>query len=43
MPLAVYLLLESDAEAAYVLSLLLLIISVVVLVLLRGRYLGGEG
>lgn len=43
MPLAVYLLLESDAEAAYVLSLLLLVISVAVLVLLRGRYLGGGG
>ncbi|MGI8875538.1 MAG: molybdate ABC transporter permease subunit [Egibacteraceae bacterium] len=39
MPLAVYLLLESDAQAAYVLSLLLLAISVAVLVLLRGRYL----
>jgi molybdate transport system permease protein len=39
MPLAVYLLLESDAEAAYVLSLLLLVVSVAVLVLLRGRYL----
>ncbi len=39
MPLAVYLLLESDPAAAYVLSLLLLVISVVVLVLLRGRYL----
>lgn len=43
MPLAVYLLLESDAEAAYVLSLLLLVISVAVLVLLRGRFLGGGG
>ena len=41
MPLAVYLLLESDPEAAYLLSLLLLLLSVVVLVALRGRYLGG--
>ncbi|WP_370324762.1 molybdate ABC transporter permease subunit [Euzebya sp.] len=40
MPLGVYLLLESDPEAAYVLSLLLLAISVAVLVVLRGRYLG---
>jgi molybdate transport system permease protein len=40
MPLAVYLLLESDPEAAYALSLLLLVISVIVLVALRGRYLG---
>jgi molybdate transport system permease protein len=42
MPLAVYLLLESDAEAAYALSLLLLVISVAVLVALRGRYLGAR-
>ena len=41
MPLAVYLLLESDPAAAYALSLLLLAISVAVLVGLRGRYLGG--
>ncbi len=41
MPLAVYLLLESDPAAAYALSLLLLAISVGVLVGLRGRYLGG--
>ena len=39
MPLAVYLLLESDPPAAYALSLVLLAISVVVLVALRGRYL----
>ncbi|HUG83200.1 MAG TPA: ABC transporter permease, partial [Euzebya sp.] len=43
LPLAVYLLLESDAAAAYAVSLLLLVISVAVLVLLRGRYLGGGG
>jgi molybdate transport system permease protein len=41
MPLAVYLLLEQDAEAATLLSLLLLLVSVAVLVALRGRYLGG--
>lgn len=41
MPLAVYLLLETDPAAAYALSLLLLVISVAVLVGLRGRYLGG--
>lgn len=41
MPLAVYLLLESDPAAAYAVSLLLLAISVGVLVGLRGRYLGG--
>jgi molybdate transport system permease protein len=43
MPLGVYLLLETDPEAAYLLSLLLLLISVAVLVVLRGRYLGGTG
>lgn len=39
MPLAVYLLLEQDPPAAYVLSLVLLLISVAVLVALRGRFL----
>ncbi|MPZ88595.1 MAG: molybdate ABC transporter permease subunit [Nitriliruptorales bacterium] len=39
MPLAVYLLLETDSEAAILLSLLLLAVSVVVLVALRGRLL----
>ncbi len=41
MPLAVYLTLESDPEAAIVLALLLLLVSVVVLVALRGRWVGG--
>jgi molybdate transport system permease protein len=40
MPLAVYLLLETNQEASYVLSLLLLLISLVVLVGLRHRWLG---
>ncbi|HEY6875125.1 MAG TPA: ABC transporter permease [Candidatus Dormibacteraeota bacterium] len=40
MPLAVYLLLESDPQASFVLSLLLLAISVAVLVGLRHRWLG---
>ncbi|MGI9015926.1 MAG: molybdate ABC transporter permease subunit [Euzebya sp.] len=40
MPLGVFLLLETDPDAAYVLSLALLVISVSVLVALRGRYLG---
>jgi len=39
MPLAVYLLLETRPEAAYVLSLVLVLISLVVLVALRDRYL----
>jgi molybdate transport system permease protein len=42
MPLAVYLELERDPEAALVLSLLLLVISVAVLVALRDRYLGAS-
>ena len=42
MPLAVYLLLETDADAALLLSLLLLALSVGVLVALRGRLLGGR-
>lgn len=40
MPLAVYLALESDPDAAYLLSFLLLAISIAVLVGLRDRYLG---
>ncbi|HET7466791.1 MAG TPA: ABC transporter permease [Candidatus Dormibacteraeota bacterium] len=40
MPLAVYLLLESDQQASYVLSLVLLAISVAVLAGLRHRWLG---
>ena len=41
MPIAVYLALESDPEAAIVLSLLLLVVSVGVLAALRGRWVGG--
>lgn len=41
MPLAVYLTMESDPEAAIVLALVLLVVSVVVLVALRGRWVGG--
>ncbi|HEY2671605.1 MAG TPA: ABC transporter permease [Rugosimonospora sp.] len=40
MPLAVYLALESDPDSAIVLSLVLLAVSVVVLVTLRGRWVG---
>ena len=40
MPLAVYLELESDPATAYLLSFVLLVVSVVVLVALRDRYLG---
>src|SRR6185437_13394542 len=40
MPLAVYLALESDPEAAIALSLVLLVVSVGTLLLLRGRWLG---
>lgn len=40
MPLAVYLALESNPQAAYLLSFLLLAISVAVLIALRDRYLG---
>ncbi len=39
MPLAVYLALETDPEAAIALSLVLLVVSVAVLVLLRDRWL----
>ena len=42
VPLAVYLELERDADTAIVLSLVLLAVSVVVLVSLRDRYLGGS-
>ena len=42
IPLAVYLELEQDPEAAVVLSLVMLVVSVVVLVGLRGRYLGSS-
>ena len=41
MPLAVYLALETDPEAAVVLSLLLLVVSVLVLASLRERWVGG--
>jgi len=40
MPLAVYLLLETNHEASYILSLVLLVISLGVLVALRHRWLG---
>lgn len=39
MPLAVYLALETDPDAAYVLSFVLLALSVAVLFVMRGRYL----
>jgi molybdate transport system permease protein len=42
MPLEVYLALETDPDRAVVLSLLLLLVSVVVLVSLRDRWLTGE-
>ncbi|WP_016698035.1 molybdate ABC transporter permease subunit [Actinoalloteichus spitiensis] len=41
MPLAVYLAMESNPEAAIVLSLVLLLVSVAVLALLRERWMGG--
>jgi molybdate transport system permease protein len=41
MPLAVYLALETDPGAAIVLSVVLLLVSVVVLVSLRDRWIGG--
>lgn len=41
MPLAVYVALERDTDAAVALSLVLLAVSLVVLVALRGRWLGG--
>ncbi len=42
MPIAVYLALETDPEAAIVLSLVLLAVSVLVLAGLRGRWIGGS-
>ena len=39
-PLAVYMLLESDPEAAYALSLVLVLVCVGVLFALRGQWLG---
>ena len=42
-PLAVYLLLETDPEAAIALSLVLLAISIAVLFALRGRWVGAGG
>lgn len=41
VPLAVYSLLESDPPAAYALSAVLLVVCVTVLVVLRGRWVGG--
>ena len=41
-PLAVYLLLETDPQAAYALSFLLLAICVVVLVALRDKWIGNR-
>ena len=43
MPLAVYLALEQDLDAAIVLSLVLLVVSVTILVALRERWVGGAG
>jgi len=43
MPLAVYLALEDDPAAAIALSVVLLVVSVLVLVGLRGRWTGGAG
>ncbi|WNV82674.1 molybdate ABC transporter permease subunit [Umezawaea sp. Da 62-37] len=42
MPLAVYLALETDPDAAIVLSIVLLLVSVVVLASLRDRWVGGS-
>jgi molybdate transport system permease protein len=41
LPLAVYMLLETDPEGAFALSIVLIAIAIAVLVALRGRYLGG--
>ena len=41
LPLAVYIELEQDPAAAFALSIVLLLVSVVVLVVLRGRWLPG--
>jgi molybdate transport system permease protein len=43
MPLAVYLAMETDPDAALALSLVLLTVSVAVLFALRGRWIGGGG
>jgi molybdate transport system permease protein len=43
MPLAVYLALEQDLDAAIVLSLVLMFVSVAILVALRERWVGGAG
>jgi molybdate transport system permease protein len=43
MPLAVYLALQRDPQAAIVLSLVLLLVSVATLLLLRDRWLGRSG
>jgi len=43
MPLAVYLALESDPDAAVALSLVLLVVSIAVLAGLRGRWLTAGG
>jgi molybdate transport system permease protein len=40
MPLAVYLLLETNQEDSFILSLVLLLVSLAVLVGLRDRWLG---
>jgi molybdate transport system permease protein len=42
MPLATYLALESDPEAALILSMLMITVSFVVLVGLRDRWLGHQ-
>lgn len=41
LPLAVYMLLESDPQGAFALSIVMIAIAIAVLVALRGRYLGG--
>ena len=41
MPLSAYLALQSDPEVAYVISLLLLTVSIAVLFTLRDRWVGG--
>lgn len=42
LPLAVYMSLENDPEGAFALSMVMIAIAVIVLVGLRGRYLGGS-
>ena len=41
MPLSAYLALQSNPDAAYVISLVLLVVSVLVLVSLRDRWVSG--